>query len=109
MSENELQPIEKSTPYHPLSKTQLDIEDRLKIYTPSSMEGQPVNPTLNFQRIYLDFLNETEGVRSADMTSPTKQGEEIKMAREEAKAAYDSMMLIHEKISEAYREFMQMQ
>lgn len=109
MAEGDLNHIEKLLPYKTKPKAHSYIQDGdLQIHIPNVKEASYLDPSVNFRSIYSNFLSETSRVSSAESTI-IGQREDIKLAMEEAKSAFNSMMEIREQLNQAYRDFMQMQ
>lgn len=111
MSDNEFHQIEKLLPYKTKPQARTYIQDGdLQIHVSTAKDAPKLDPSVNFQHIYAHFLNETGNIRGEGMApNPVKQGDDLKLAMDDAEHAFDSMMQIREQLNEAYKEFMQMQ
>lgn len=105
MAESDFHQIEKLVPYKAKPKSQTVQDSNLNVQL--SRETQAESP-ISFKSIYSTYMNETTKVQS-EGTVGSFQGDDIKLAMEEAKNAFNSMMEIREQLNQAYKEFMQMQ
>ena len=104
MAESDFHQIEKLIPYKAKPKSHASIQDGDQIHTPNVRDASHLDSTASFKAIYANYLNETSQVQG----DTTAQGEDLKLAMEEAKHAFNSMMEIREQLNQAYKEFMQM-
>jgi Flagellar hook-basal body complex protein FliE len=109
MVDNEFHQIEKMLPYKTKLKSRTYIKDGdLQIHIPTTKEAH-LDPAINFKSIYAHFLNEAGTVPGEETSSTIQQSQDIKIAMQDAKNAFDSMMQIREQLRQAYQEFIQMQ
>lgn len=111
MSDSDFHKIEKLLSYKIKPKGRTYIQDGdLQIHVTTAKDAPKPDPSVNFQHIYAHFLNEPGNVRNGGILSnPERQGDDLKLAMDDAKNAFDSMMQIREQLNEAYKDFMQMQ
>lgn len=109
MAEGDLHHIEKLLPYKTKPKSHSYIQDGdLQIHIPNVKDASNLDPSINFRSIYSNFLSEAGKVQPEAFGTGIGQGDDLKLAMEEAKSAFNSMMEIREQLNQAYREFMQM-
>lgn len=106
MTDKEFTQNEKRIPHKRKFKSHTYIKDNdLQIHIPTIKDANCSHKCPNFKS-FSSFVDRMEIDESSIHLS---QQEDLNLAMEEAKCAFDSMMLIREQLHQAYQDFMQMQ
>lgn len=90
-------------------KNHIFIKDHdLQIHVPTIKDANLFHRASRFRVPFSSMTSYTDA-NIAENAGQESQGDDLKLAMEEAKNSYDSMMQIREQLNQAYKEFMQMQ